>query len=446
MCRAIIFSLGLGLFAAVAHAAADSGGYRGPLRDGVFPVVNLPRHWPEGGPKLAWSYDSLGDGFGAPLVTADAVYVTGARKTSKTEATGTAFCFDLDGKLRWNVAYGPDKPRSGYPGPRATPTYSDGRIYIASSLADVYCLDAATGRTVWQLNVWKDLGDGGGAQRLGWGYNESPLVVGNLVIVNACSTSETGPPVVAVNQKTGKLAWKADPGEGNYSAADSSMICIEHAGRKMVIAHLVRAVLALDPQTGKTLWKLKPNGGHGMTPLHHGGVLLLGHKSGLRALRLSDDGSEPTVLWERTEFRREPPERFSPPTLVGYEPPIVIGNQVLCIKYRHTDITQCWWTSLDLKTGEEKWVREVESRGWPPPAPSVCVADGTFYLFENGPKCSLAKPLDYGFEVVSAFKPALGVRTTYTHPVVADGKLFLRQAGQLAVYDLVGPDAKEPPR
>jgi len=75
---------------------------------------------------------------------------------------------------------------------------------------------------------------------------------------------------------------------------------------------------------------------------------------------------------------------------------------------------------------------------WPPPAPSACVADGMFYIFQNGPKCALARPLDYGFEIVNSFVPAVSARSAYTHPVVAQGKLLLRQQSLLAVYDLRG--------
>jgi outer membrane protein assembly factor BamB len=434
----VLFAGPAGAALAGSPAAADSGGYRGPLRNGVFADNGLPSRWPDGGPKLLWKFGKLGVGFGAPLVAADSVYVTGSRKQANGQMVGTVFCFGLNGELRWKQDYGPDQSRGGHPGPRATPGYSDGCVYVASGTADLHCLDACSGDRRWKMNIWADLGDGGGKDRLGWGYNESPLIAGDLVVVNACSTGEQGAPVVAVHRKTGKVVWKADPGEGNYSAGDNSLIHVEHGGRKMVIAHLVRALLALDLATGKTLWKLKPEGGHGMTPVYHDGILLVGYKSGLRALRLAADGKEPAVLWERPQLRQEEPARVAMPALVGYEPPIVLGRQVLCVKHRHTDITQAWWASLDLRSGEDRWGREVEGRGWPPPAPSACVADGMLYVFQNGPKCALARPLDHGFEIVSSFVPAVSARSAYAHPVVAQGKLLLRQQSLLAVYDLRG--------
>jgi len=420
--------------------AENSGGYRGPNRNGVFPAQGLLREWPEGGPELVWKTEGLGDGYGAPCVVDGEVYVTGStfRKSAdgKREGTGTVFAFGPDGRLRWKREYGREIVKSSFRGPRATPAVHDGCVYFASGVADLYCMDTADGTLRWKVNIWGDLGDGGGAKRMGWGYNESPLLVGDLVIVNTCSTSKGGSPVVAVNCRTGEVVWAADPGPGNLSAADGSVIAARCGNRTLVIAHTYRQVLGLDASDGRTLWSLDAHKGAGMTPVHFGGHLLLGHKRGLRLMTLGRDGAMCEQVWVVEEPRKEDPPRETPPIVLGYEPPVVLGDCIHFAKFRHTDVTQTWLATMRLDTGEEIWSRASQQEGWPPRPPTFAAAEGLLYVLEGGPRCSLARPTDKGLEEISSFRPALGFGPTFTHPVIAEGRLFLRQGPRLAVYDV----------
>jgi len=131
------------LLAAVVMAsvctAADWPQFRGPHRDGKSTETGLLRKWPEGGPKLFWSVEGLGAEYSSAAIAEALVYTTG-----KHGADGYIFCFDLNGKPQWKVAYGPEWAKS-YPATRTTPTVNDGRLYVFSGLGAVYCLDAKTG-------------------------------------------------------------------------------------------------------------------------------------------------------------------------------------------------------------------------------------------------------------------------------------------------------------
>lgn len=431
---------------ATTKPTGNTGGYRGPRRNGVFPAEGLLRKWPEGGPRLLWQADDIGAGYGAPCVADGMVFVTGAEirrvpagdgeDKATSQATGTLFAFDLDGKLKWKVACGPEAPKGSFPGPRATPSVSDGCVYIAGAQADVYCHEAASGKLLWKLNIWADLGDGGGKKRLGWGYNESPLIVDDLLIVNACSTSRDGAPVVAVDKRTGRTVWKADPGPGNLSAGDGSVAAARCAGRTLVVAHTYRKVLGLDAKTGQALWTLEPNGGAGMTPVCLDGHLLLRHQRGLRLMKLSQDGQTCEEVWAVEHAAKEDPPRVTPVEILSYQPPVVLGDTIYISKYRHTDRTQTWLGAMKLTTGEEIWSRASQRKGWPPQPPTFAAAEGLLYVLEGGPRCSLARPTAKGLEEISAFRPVLGGGPTYTHPVIAEVRLFLRQGRRLAVYDI----------
>lgn len=434
-----------------------TGGYRGPDRNGVFPTEGLLRKWPEGGPRLLWRVGNIGAGFGAPCVTREAVYVTGSKdrpvgKTNgadggkrkrKHRGQGTLFAFDHDGKLNWSVACGTERSGS-FRGPRATPTVSDGCVYIAGGLGNVYCYDIASHELAWKRNVWADLGDGGGKRRMGWGYNETPLIVGDLLVVNSCSTSETGPPVVAVDKRTGEVAWKADPGAGNLSAGDGSTIAVARDGRTLIVAHTYRAVLGLEAETGRTLWTLQTRRGAGMTPVHAGGFLLLGHKRGVRLMELSDDGAKVEQVWAVQHAAPENPPRVTTPEILGYEPPVILDGLILLAKYRHTDITQTWLGAMRLSDGKELWSRPSQKKGWPPKPPTFAVAEGLLYVLEGGPRCSLIRPTAKGPQELGSFRPAIDGGPTYTHPVIFDGRLYLRNNDTLAVYEIRIPGGEAP--
>jgi outer membrane protein assembly factor BamB len=243
--------------------------------------------------------------------------------------------------------------------------------------------------------------------------------------------------VVALDRRTGAVRWRADPLEGDLSAGDAGVVAIRHGGRDLVVAPLPRGTLLLDAATGALRWRFPPPK-PGFTPVYRDGHLLVsGGKYALALWRLDPDGRGATRVWEKAQMRREDPPRATAPVLVPQAPPIVVGDRVYGVKFRHTDHeTWSWWCCLDAATGETVSAWRARGEGWPPPHPSFACAGGLFYLLENGPRCSLARPVADGMEVVSSFRPALRANQVYTHPVIHAGRLYLRAGGTVVCHDV----------
>jgi hypothetical protein len=181
-----------------------------------------------------------------------------------------------------------------------------------------------------------------------------------------------------------------------------------------------------------------------MTPVPHGNHLLLGHQRGARLMRLGDAGEKPRQVWALDHAEPELPKRVTTPEILGYEPPVVMGDMVIVSKYRHTDVTQSWVAALRLSDGKQLWSRPSQEKGWPPRPPTFAAAEGLLYLLEGGPKCSLIRPTTEGPEVLGSYRPAIDGGATYTHPVIFDGRLYLRNGDTLAVYDIRSPREASP--
>jgi outer membrane protein assembly factor BamB len=132
--------------------AADWPQWRGPNRDGISKETGLLKQWPESGPKLLWQVKDLGDGYATPAVVGNRLYVMSSTGTDNdmVKAMATA-----DGKQVWSTRLGNVGPNRGqnYPGSRSTPTIDGDKLYALGSDGDLACLEAATGKVVWQTNL-----------------------------------------------------------------------------------------------------------------------------------------------------------------------------------------------------------------------------------------------------------------------------------------------------
>lgn len=409
--------------------AGNSGGYRGPGRDGHFPATGLLKSWPEDGPKLLWRNDELGWGYSSPCVVNGMVYVSGQDPLTRM---GYLFAFTLDGALKWKKPYGTEFGAGRCSGPRGTPTVSDGLIIVPNAddgLRNIYCFDERTGTRLWHA----DLSSTYNTDKQGWGYNESPLVIGDRVFVTLLARNRTTPPVVALDKKTGQVVWEAAPSDydNGYSATDCSIQGFEHNGRRLLVAALWRAILCLEADTGKLVWRIPapkapPNG---MTPVYHDGLLLVASPVGKgkhMLLKLSKDGSSYTELWEYS--------------LDGLSQAVFMGDKVFAVRGRDL-------VCIDIASGELLQKQDGYDAG------SLVAAEGLVYWLEGGgrgmgasneyapgygvdARLSLVRPTGDGFEVVSSFKPERSLRDSWIHPTVAEGRLFHRHQPVIAVYDI----------
>lgn len=422
MSVAVLVALGLTLAAWAAEVSAGSpeksDGFRGPLRNGIYPAKGLLKKWPAEGPRLLWGVN-VGKGWTSASVADGRVFFCGSEG-----ADGVMRALDLDGKELWRTVYGPD------PEPRATPAVSDGRVFYESVGAVMYALDAQTGKVLWSFDVAK-----AGDSLPGAGGNSgSPLVLGDRVIVATRSAGDEVPSFVALECATGKVAWLGNlapaPEKGKgWSSHHGTPIAVRVGNRDAVFCNFFRGAGAVWADTGEKFWvdsivKVKNRGR--VQLVSNEGYLFL---HGTVMAKTGEDGTI-TPLWEGKVKVHEYNISYSHTLikdgrLVAFIPagamnPTAPGKLVM----------------LDAQTGEE-------IAGLPAAAKGTFVwADGLIYLLDNRSAMVLIEATKDNLREVSSFKPPLGKYGTgsmvqlFTPPVVAEGRLFLRDQSRVLVYDL----------
>ncbi len=287
--------------------AADWPQYLGPDRDGTSKETGLLLTWPEKGPTVLWSAP-VGIGYGGPAVSGGRVYLL-----DRDEKVGDNLrCLDLSsGKELWNFAY--DAPGSfHHPGSRTTPTVDGNHVYTCGPLGDLYCIDVAAHKPVWNKNIWKDFG---GEELPRWAITQNPLVYRDLLIV-APQTPQTG--VVAYEKLTGEIKWKSSPLSGNVGYFSPSIV--KPGGEDhliMITASVGRGrnasdgtVYGMDPMTGKVLWTYG-NWQCGIpipdaVDAGEGRILITGGYSAgaamIKVQKKTDGGYEVTELYKNIDF------------------------------------------------------------------------------------------------------------------------------------------------
>ncbi len=381
--------LGTILMLGITTAAENSGGYRGPDRNGIYPGRGLLRGWPEDGLKLLWKFEDLGDGWASATVAGDTVYCIGGAPD------GRVFSLDIKtGSVNWAETYGREFTSGGarFRGTRSTATVVDGKVVFSSGKRDersIYCHDAETGEQLWHVDGNRVFG----GQQQGWGYNESPLVLDGEVFFTLRSKDDKCPPVAALDLETGETVWESDPAPGDLSAGDSSIGVAGAGESRYLVVHLWRAIRALDPETGETLWSLPVEAGTIMTPTANEGYLLAGKgpEGGATMFRLPDDRTkDPEQLWVRRG--RE--------DLNGISQAVILDGKVFAIGQAPAPDRQerrrpgfvLSWLCLDAETGDVLKSEPCLAEG------SIVAAEGMVYIIEGGehqwrnPRMSLLRP------------------------------------------------------
>jgi outer membrane protein assembly factor BamB len=381
--------------------------FRGIHRDGCSPETGLLKTWPEAGLTPLWLATGLGQGFSSAVIAKERIYLTGMPE-DKNE--GALFCFDLNGKQLWRQVYGPEYTDT-FPGPRGTPTFHESRLYLMSGLGKVFCLEAATGAVLWSRDA---AGEFHGAA-LKRGFNESLLVDGNRVI---CTPGGPDAVLVALDTATGHTVWTT-PGF-TESSAYCSPILVERGGTRLLITLTAKSLVALNPKTGATYWRLpfdvdEVDQNHAIMPVYQDGCIYVtsGHRKGGQMYALSPDGREAAMQWSDTTLNP------------GH------GGVVLVDGYIYGSNAKGDWACLALKDGAVKYaVDGVGSSG------SLVYADGMLYCYGEKGTIGLVKASPGGFEITGRFKVTQGSAQHWPHPVLADGRLYIRHGDALLAYDV----------
>src|SRR6266536_578982 len=223
-----------------AQAEGNWPQWRGPNRDGISKETGLLKQWPENGPPLVWKAKGAGAGYSSFAITNGRLFTMGLRGNRES-----VIAFDVaTGKEVWATPHGTSFRNDRGDGPRGTPTVDGENLYALGGNGELSALDVRTGRIIWTMNVLKKFG----GSNITWGISESPLVVGEKLLVNA---GGPGASIVALNKKDGSLIWKSQSDHAGYSSA----IPVQVGNTTQVVFFTQTRALGLDLKDGKLLWE-----------------------------------------------------------------------------------------------------------------------------------------------------------------------------------------------
>lgn len=411
----LIFILCLGVSFLASAAAADWPQWRGPQRNGISNETGLLKTWPKEGPKLLWQVSDIGYGYSTPAVVGSRLYLLSNRGLDNEFVQALSA---EDGAAIWTRRIGnvgnPDQMPS-FPAARSTPTVDGDFIYALGSDGDLVCLATETGKVHWQKSLRKEFGGVPGQ----WAYSESPLIDGDVVVVTPGGEEAT---MVALNKGTGDLVWKcAVP--GGDPAAYASIIVVQAAGRKQYVQFLEKGVVGVDAKTGQFLWRYaEPSKGPANIPtpvardsyVYAGGARIGG---GMARLNATQDG----VTAEEVYFSRGLPNS--------------IGGSVLVGDYLYGTNAE-GMMAAEFSSGKLKWISDAVGAG------SILFADGSFYYHGENGEVALIEATPEGYREKGRFTPPDPpkyrdqMEKAWAYPVVADGRLYIRNLGMLWCYDI----------
>jgi outer membrane protein assembly factor BamB len=391
--------------------ADDWPGWRGPERTGVSVEKGLLASWPEGGPKLLWTATGLGNGYASPAVVGGRIFVLGGKD-------GDEYVRALSvegGKPLWAVKIGKVGENTGpnYPGARATPTVQGDRLWALGSDGDLACLRTEDGKLLWHKHLERDFEGARGS----WAYGESPLIDGDLVV---CTPGGPKATLLALSKGTGKVVWKTAKEEYNVVGYASPIVA--HAGkRKLYVQFLGPGVIGVDAATGKMLFWYRGNVGgvSAVTPIYHDGHVFvtaggIGTAGGDALLRLVESGAG--VEAKEVYLRRAMMAFHGGVVRVGEHLYGTGGVGLVCLEFR---------------TGKVKWRHRSIGQG------SLVAAEGRLYLRGTQGQMALVEATPEGYREKGRFKqPRRTGFATFAHPVVANGRLYLRDDDLLFCYDI----------
>ena len=384
----------------IAAQNADWPQWRGPNRDGVSKESGLLKQWPAEGPPLVWKTTGAGVGYSSLAIAGGRIYTMGVRGEREY-----VIAFDAGtGKEIWATATGDRYKDNRGDGPRGTPTVDGDRLYSLGGNGDLSAIDTKTGRIVWAMNLLQKFG----GQNPQWGISESPLVIGEKVLVNAGGTDAS---VVALNKKDGLLIWKSQSDAAGYSSA----MPVQVGDTTQVVFFTHQRALGVDLKDGRLLWsyqKASNDVANVATPVVKGNRVFVSSDYGTGAglVEIKADGTAQEVY-----FTKEMKNHHSSSILIG-DYLYGFSSGIL--------------TAMKFDTGEVAWRDRSVGKG------SLVYADGNLYALSENGVVGLVEATPTGYKEKGRFKIQQGSLPTWTHPVIAGGRLYLRDQNTIYAYDV----------
>jgi outer membrane protein assembly factor BamB len=392
--------------------AADWPQWRGPLRDGISSESGLLKSWPAAGPDRVWLLENAGCGYSGFSIVDGKLFTMGGRD-------GICYLLALDaetGEELWATPLGPIYEEEHGDGPRATPTFDNGLVYAMGGVGTLICARADDGQEIWRVSM----NDLGGAMPH-WGYCESVLVDGDLVL---CTPGGMQGAIAAIDKATGKVRWRAS--ELDDGAHYSSIVRAEINGQPQYVQLLEKRLVGLSTADGKLLWEADFPGNVAVipTPIIDGNKVFAtaGYGAGCTMVEISP-ANEVTELYD--EGTRKLMKNHH-------------GGVLHVGDYLYGNSDGVGWICMDFATGKQQW-REREALG----KGAIAYADGMFYcLSEDDGEVVLIDASPEGWHEHGRFtlEPQTKIKRSsgkvWTHPVIANGKLYLRDQDLIYCYDV----------
>ena len=390
--------------------ANDWPQWRGADRSDRSPETGLLKSWPEGGPKRVWLTQNAGIGYSGFAVAKGRVYTLSARGQQEFLIALSA----KDGKEVWATPIGETYPNNWGDGPRGTPTVDGDFVYGLAANGGLICVAAADGKAVWQVKMQ----DFGGTVP-GWGYCESVVVDGKQVV---CTPGSKKGSLVALDKKTGNLLWQSK----DFTEAPhySSIVPVHFNGIDQYVQLTPNAVVGVKAIDGSVLWQSPWAGKVAVipTPIWKDGYVYItsGYGAGCKLVKVGKDYAVSDVYENKV--------------MKNHHGGVVLAGDHL---YGHSD--GAGWVCQEFLTGKEVWSSKNFGKG------AVTYADGMLYCVdESSGAVALVEASPKGWNEHSRFKlePQTTLRKPegriWTHPVISNGRLYLRDQDLIYCFDVKG--------
>jgi len=391
--------------------------FRGPNGDGISSLTGIRKDWDKTPPKELWKMD-LADpmGYTGPAVADGKLYICD-RDNAKDE--GLVLALDpATGKQIWRTAVPdtkvPDDNRKCFVW--GTPLVYDGKVYVFSRVAHAFCLNAKTGERIWDRALVEDYPN---PDKPDFGFASSPVADGQNIIFLPGGKDNAS--IVALDKDTGKTLWQSGKSKVSYA----SPVVATLNGRKQILAFVGPGLFGYDPATGKEFWNLPwptlYDDKKGPTPVVVGDRIFVATTEGGETGLVDVKDDKPTVVWKYKDVQNH----F--PTAVYYHGRIYCGNdpsELVCI---------------EPATGKILWKQSVND------FTSVVGVDDTIIALGGGGRSAGGQLVMIDatvpeYKEICRVNPVLfstpGVSMFWTAPIIADGRLFVRNFKELRCFDL----------